>query len=58
LKRKKLDQDSVYAPVLLPYWGFFLEQPFKQEPVQRDGMVCNEKEKKRSMALQAADQQL
>jgi hypothetical protein len=58
LKRRNLDQDNACAPVLLPYWGFFLEQLLKQEPLQRDGMVVNEKEKKRSMMLYSADQQL
>ena len=37
------------APVLLPDGGFFLEQLLRQEPLQRDGMVYNEKGKKRSM---------
>ena len=57
MKRRNLDQDNACAPVLLPYRGFFPEQLLKQEPLQRDGIVYTEKEKKRSMVLYAADYQ-
>jgi hypothetical protein len=50
LKRRNPDQGNACAPVLLPDWGFFLEQLRKQEPLQRDGMVFNKKGKERSAA--------